>query len=108
MLVGLFVTKAYELGLQPLTQIIQSTVTGIDPWIMVRGPSPGIHKVLNRAKLQLSDLRLVKLNEVFAVHAPILKQELGLSHEITNFSGGYRPGTSARMLGPPHSRPSDP
>ncbi|MBF8255268.1 MAG: putative beta-ketoadipyl CoA thiolase, partial [Anaerolineales bacterium] len=45
-------------------------------------------KVLGRAGLGLEDIRLVELNEAFAVQSLAVMGELGLAHEITNVNGG--------------------
>jgi acetyl-CoA acetyltransferase len=43
---------------------------------------------LERAKLKLADIRLVELNEAFAVQSLAVIKELGLSREIVNVNGG--------------------
>jgi acetyl-CoA acetyltransferase family protein len=69
--------KANQLGLKPMVRIIASAAAGVPPRIMGLGPVGAVRKALERAKLSLSDIRLVELNE-----------ELGLSTEITNVNGG--------------------
>ena len=52
------------------------------------GPVGAVRKALERAKLALPDIRLVELNEAFAVQSLAVIKELGLSSEITNVNGG--------------------
>jgi len=52
------------------------------------GPVGAVRKALERAKLNLSDIGLVELNEAFAVQSLAVIKELGLSPDITNVNGG--------------------
>jgi 3-oxoadipyl-CoA thiolase len=80
--------KAQELGLKPLARIVASAAAGVAPRLMGLGPVPATRKALQRAGLTLEDIRLVELNEAFAVQALAVIQELGLDMEITNVNGG--------------------
>jgi acetyl-CoA acetyltransferase family protein len=80
--------KATELHLKPLARVIASAATGVPPRIMGLGPIGAVRKALERAKLSLSDISLVELNEAFAVQSLAVIKELGLSSEITNVNGG--------------------
>jgi 3-oxoadipyl-CoA thiolase len=80
--------KANQLGLKPMVRIIASAAAGVPPRIMGLGPVGAVRKALERAKLSLSDIRLVELNEAFAVQSLVVIKELGLSTEITNVNGG--------------------
>ena len=80
--------KAAELGLKPIARIVASAAAGVPPRIMGLGPVGAVHKALERAKLSLSDIHLVELNEAFAVQSLAVIKELGLSPEITNVNGG--------------------
>ncbi len=80
--------RAVALGLKPLARIVASAAAGVDPRTMGLGPIPATRKALARAGLEVQDLRLVELNEAFAVQALAVMEELGLSHEITNVNGG--------------------
>ncbi|MFZ2098043.1 MAG: acetyl-CoA C-acetyltransferase [Anaerolineales bacterium] len=80
--------KAAELNLKPLARIIASAAVGVPPRIMGLGPIGAVRKALERAKLKINDIRLVELNEAFAVQSLAVMKELGLSHEITNVNGG--------------------
>jgi 3-oxoadipyl-CoA thiolase len=80
--------KARELGLSPLVRIVSSAAAGVEPRTMGLGPVPATRKALARAGLQAKDLRLVELNEAFAIQALAVMWDLGLPHEITNVNGG--------------------
>ncbi len=80
--------KAAELKLKPLARILASAAAGVPPRIMGLGPVGAVRKALERAKLSLADIRLVELNEAFAVQSLAVIKELGLSTEVTNVNGG--------------------
>jgi 3-oxoadipyl-CoA thiolase len=80
--------KASELGYKPMARIIASAAAGVPPRIMGLGPVGAVKKALQRAKLSLSDISLIELNEAFAVQSLAVINELGLSTEITNVNGG--------------------
>jgi 3-oxoadipyl-CoA thiolase len=80
--------KAEELGVKPLARILASAGAGVPPRTMGLGPVPATRKVLARAGVHLEDIRLIELNEAFAVQALAVMHELGLPHEITNVNGG--------------------
>jgi acetyl-CoA acyltransferase len=58
--------KAAELGLRPRARIHSSSVVGDDPMLMLTGPIPATHKVLERSRLSLDDLDAIEVNEAFA------------------------------------------
>jgi 3-oxoadipyl-CoA thiolase len=80
--------KARELGAQPLARIVSAAATGVEPRVMGLGPIPATRKALHLAALTLADIRLIELNEAFAVQALAVMKELGFRHEITNVNGG--------------------
>jgi 3-oxoadipyl-CoA thiolase len=80
--------KAVALDVKPLARVVASAAAGVPPRIMGLGPVGAVRKALERAKLNLSDISLVELNEAFAVQSLAVIKELGLSTEITNVNGG--------------------
>jgi acetyl-CoA acetyltransferase family protein len=80
--------KAKELGLKPLARLVASGAAGVPPRTMGLGPVPATRKALQRAGLNIGDLRLVELNEAFAVQALAVIEELGVDSEIVNVNGG--------------------
>ncbi len=81
-------TKARELGLKPMARWVVSAAAGVNPRTMGYGPIPATRKALQRAGLTMDDIRLIELNEAFAVQALAVMRELGMRHEITNVNGG--------------------
>src|SRR5512136_1823962 len=52
--------KAAELGCKPLARIVASAAAGVPPRIMGLGPVGAVRKALERARIPLSDIRLVE------------------------------------------------
>jgi acetyl-CoA acetyltransferase family protein len=80
--------KAKELGITPLARVVTMAVAGVRPDVMGIGPVPAVKKVLQRAKLQLSDIELIELNEAFAAQSLAVIKSLGLDQEKVNPHGG--------------------
>ena len=80
--------KAQELGIKPLARVVSGAAVGVLPRLMGLGPVEATRKALQRAHLSIGDIRLVELNEAFAIQALAVMKELGLSHAITNVNGG--------------------
>ena len=68
-------------NLKPLAEVIGIGQGGVDPSIMGLGPTPAIISALKMAKLSLSDMDLIELNEAFAA------QSLGVIKELTDAFG---------------------
>lgn len=75
-------------GLKPLTRIVASATSALDPSVMGLGPVPSIRYVLEVAGLQLSDIGLIEINEAFAAQFIGCERELGLDRSICNVNGG--------------------
>ena len=80
--------RAQALGLKPLARWIASAASGTDPRTMGLGPVQATRKALARARIAMSDVDLVELNEAFAVQAMAVMRETGMREEITNVNGG--------------------
>jgi len=80
--------KAAALGLTPWARVVASAAAGVEPRLMGLGPVPATRKALQRAGLEAQAIRLVELNEAFAVQSLAVLQDLGFSPEITNVNGG--------------------
>jgi 3-oxoadipyl-CoA thiolase len=80
--------KAAALGLTPWARVVASGAAGVEPRVMGLGPVPATRKALQRAGLDMSAIRLVELNEAFAIQSLAVMQDLGLSPGITNVNGG--------------------
>ena len=80
--------KAEELELQPMARVVSRAAAGVHPSTMGLGPVPAVQKALKRAGLKIKDIRLIELNEAFAVQSLAVMKTLGLDEEITNVNGG--------------------
>jgi acetyl-CoA acyltransferase len=91
--VALFVASeaaAKRHGLTPRARVVASAVAGVAPRIMGIGPAPATRKVLEKARLKLSDMAVIELNEAFAAQALAVMRDLGLPDdaEFVNPNGG--------------------
>ena len=99
--------KAEELGLTPLVRLVSWGSAGVAPNIMGIGPVPATEVALRKARLKLSDIDLIELNEAFAAQAIAVMREWQFGPadlERTNVHGsgislGHPVGaTGGRML----------
>ncbi|HPM76478.1 MAG TPA: thiolase family protein [bacterium] len=79
--------KAKALGLKPMARLVAHAVAAVEPELMGFGPVPSSIKALAKAKMQLSDIELIELNEAFAAQYLACEKALGLNREITNVNG---------------------
>ena len=77
-----------EKGLKPLSKVVASATSALDPRVMGLGPVPAIRLVLKIAGLTLDDIGLIEINEAFAAQYLGCEKELGLSRDICNVNGG--------------------
>jgi acetyl-CoA C-acetyltransferase len=75
-------------GLNPLSKIVASATSALDPRVMGLGPVPAIRLVLEMAGLTLADIGLIEINEAFAAQFIGCEKELGLDRNICNVNGG--------------------
>jgi acetyl-CoA C-acetyltransferase len=54
------------LGTQPRARILTSTLVGVDPVTMLKGPMPATRKVLKASGLKIEDMDVYEVNEAFA------------------------------------------
>jgi acetyl-CoA acetyltransferase family protein len=80
--------KAESLGLKPRARILDQTTVGVDPVIMLTGPIPATRKLLERNKMQMSDIDLVEINEAFASVVAAWRRELEPDMDRVNVNGG--------------------
>lgn len=81
-------TKAKELGIKPIAQIIGSGVSSLNPEIMGLGPVGAIQQVLGRTNMKISDIDLFEINEAFAAQVIPSADELGIEWDKLNIHGG--------------------
>jgi 3-oxoadipyl-CoA thiolase len=80
--------KAKTLGMKPMARILSSAAAGVPPRTMGLGPVPAVKKAVARAGLELSSIRLIELNEAFAIQSLAVIEDLGLDPERVNVNGG--------------------
>ncbi|MGH8934674.1 MAG: thiolase family protein [Acidimicrobiia bacterium] len=79
---------ARRLGLEPRARFVDFSLAGVDPIMMLTGPIPATHKVLERAGLTVDDIDLFEVNEAFASVVGAWRREVKADWELTNVSGG--------------------
>ncbi len=93
-----------RLGLKPLAKIVAMSVIGSDPVIMLEGPIPATHKVLEKAGLSIDDIDLFEVNEAFGSVPLAWAKALGADKDKLNVNGGAQAlghplgGTGAKLM----------
>ncbi len=77
-----------ELGLKPRAKIIATTLVGVDPVTMLKGPIPATRKALDRAGLTVDDIDIFEVNEAFASVVLAWQKELAIDPDKVNVNGG--------------------
>jgi len=75
-------------GLKPLTRVVASATSALDPKVMGLGPVHSIRLLLEITGLSIDDIGLVEINEAFAAQYIGCEKELGLNRDIVNVNGG--------------------
>ncbi len=82
------VSRAKELGIEPLARLVAYTAAGCLPEEMGVGPIYAVPKALKLAGLRLDDIELIELNEAFAAQVLAVIRTLGLDPAKVNVNGG--------------------
>ena len=75
-------------NLTPRARIVTSTLVGVDPVTMLKGPIPASRKVLEKAGLKIGDIDTVEINEAFASVVLAWEKELRPDPARVNPQGG--------------------
>lgn len=75
-------------GLTPLARIVNLTVTGGDPVIMLEEPLFATDKALKRAGMRIDDIDLYEVNEAFAPVPLAWLRHTGADRDKLNVNGG--------------------
>jgi acetyl-CoA C-acetyltransferase len=75
-------------GLTPLARIVNLTVTGGDPVIMLEEVIPATRRALERSGMRIDDIDLYEVNEAFAPVPLAWLQETGADPARLNVNGG--------------------
>jgi acetyl-CoA C-acetyltransferase len=78
-----------DLGLKPRAIIRSIATCSTDPTIMLTGPAPATRKALKRAKMKISDVDLIEVNEAFAAAVLRFMKEMNIDNtDNLNVNGG--------------------
>jgi acetyl-CoA C-acetyltransferase len=77
-----------RLGLRPRARIVDSTIVGVDPVTMLKGPIPATEKVLGRTGLGIEEMSVCEVNEAFASVVLAWMKACGPAPERVNPNGG--------------------
>ncbi|MBV7707086.1 thiolase family protein [Nocardia nova] len=75
-------------GLRIRARIADQTTVGVDPIIMLTGPIPATHKLLERNGLTVADIDLFEVNEAFSSVVLAWQRELKPDMDRVNVNGG--------------------
>ena len=75
-------------GLTPLARIVNLTVTGGDPVIMLEEVIPATRRALDRSGMSIADIDLYEVNEAFAPVPLAWLREIGADPARLNVNGG--------------------
>ncbi len=81
-------TKANELNLKPLAEIIGHSSGHVDPKWFTIAPVKAINSLLDKIGKKVDDFDLFEINEAFAAQALAVINELSLDQEKVNANGG--------------------
>jgi acetyl-CoA acetyltransferase family protein len=81
-------SKAKALGLEPRALVVDQTTVGVDPVMMLTGPIPATHKILQRGGMTMDDIDLFEVNEAFASVLAAWRRELDPDMDRVNVNGG--------------------
>ncbi|HEY5857395.1 MAG TPA: thiolase family protein [Aldersonia sp.] len=79
---------AQRYGLRIRARIADQATVGVDPIIMLTGPIPATHKLLDRNNLTIDDIDLFEVNEAFSSVVLAWQRELKPDVERVNVNGG--------------------
>lgn len=77
-----------SLGVKPRARIVKTTLVGVDPVTMLKGPIPASQKVLDQAGLTVDDIDVFEVNEAFASVVMAWQKALGANPDKVNPNGG--------------------
>jgi acetyl-CoA C-acetyltransferase len=77
-----------RLGLRPRARIVYTTLVGVDPVTMLKGPIPATRKLLAKTGLGIEEMDVFEVNEAFASVVLAWQKECGAPPERVNPNGG--------------------
>jgi acetyl-CoA acyltransferase len=86
---------AAELGLPVRMRMVAYAFAGVEPETMGTGPIPATEKALRKAGLGIDDIRLIEINEAFAVQVLAFTEHFGLADDddrVNQYGGAIAMG----------------
>ncbi len=81
--------KGQALGLEPRARVLSMGLVGTEPTIMLVGPGPASKRALGAARMTISDIDLIEVNEAFAAVPLRFLRDIGWSSlDNVNVNGG--------------------
>ncbi len=81
--------KGQALGLKPRARVVSMGLVGTEPTIMLVGPGPASKRALGAARMAISDIDLIEVNEAFAAVPLRFLRDIGWSSlDNVNVNGG--------------------
>lgn len=80
--------RAEQLGLQIRARVVDHVSVGCDPVVMLEGPLPATHRILERNGITIDDIDVTEINEAFAPVVAAWLREHGADPERVNPRGG--------------------
>lgn len=80
--------RAEQLGLRIRARVVDHVSVGCDPVVMLEGPLPATHRILERNGITIDDIDVTEINEAFAPVVAAWLREHGADPERVNPRGG--------------------
>jgi acetyl-CoA C-acetyltransferase len=80
--------KAESLGLRARARILDTCLVGCDPVLMLEGPIPATHRLLERQGMSIGDIDVTEINEAFASVVLAWAKEFQPDMATVNPNGG--------------------
>jgi acetyl-CoA C-acetyltransferase len=77
-----------RLGLTRRARVVYSTIVGVDPVTMLKGPIPATEKLLEKSGVEISDIDVFEVNEAFASVVLAWQKAVGADPAKVNPNGG--------------------
>ena len=77
-----------RLGLRRRARVVYTTIVGVDPVTMLKGPIPATEKVLAKTGLSIDDVDVFEVNEAFASVVLAWQKAVGANPDRVNPNGG--------------------
>lgn len=81
-------SRARDLGLRPRARMVSQCLIGAEPEFLLDGPVQAAQRVLDRARMSMSDMDLVEVNEAFASVPMSMAQMHAVDPDKLNVNGG--------------------